>query len=277
MTGNTLSCGQVVPVSVVIPCYNCTATIERAVSSVASQTYQPSEVILVNDCSNDDTLSSLFRIRGVYRPGWIKVLSFKENRGPGVARNIGWDYAKGDYIAFLDADDAWDFRKVEIQYGWMKRHKEVVLTGHRCCRKTGNVVVDNLSGPKRVAAVQQLFSNQFPTPSVMLKRDIRDRFRVKKWYAEDYLLWTQIVLNNSPCYLFEQPLVRLFKPEYGSGGLSKSLWEMEKGELHAYKVLFKQGRINKYIYFFVLIWSFSKFIRRLMIVYFRQKITVVRA
>lgn len=105
----------------------------------------------------------------------------------------------------------------------------------------------------------------------MLKRNIRDRFRVKKWYAEDYLLWMQIVLSNSPCLVFEQPWVRLFKAEYGAGGLSEHLWEMEKGELHAYKVLLREGKIKIRIYFFVLTWSFLKFLRRLIIVYYRQK------
>jgi len=124
-----------VPVSVVIPCYCCEDTIERAVVSVMSQTALPGEVILVDDASPDHgrTLSKLQELQERFRDKThIEIIALKNNSGPSVARNAGWGTATQPYIAFLDADDAWHTQKLEIQYEWMKEHPEIALTGHKC-------------------------------------------------------------------------------------------------------------------------------------------------
>lgn len=94
-------------ISVVVPCYQCAKTIEQTIASIAAQTCLPSEVILVDDCSGDDTLQKLTHVKNSYPDGWIKVLSLITNSGPGAARNAGWKSATQPYISFLDADDVW--------------------------------------------------------------------------------------------------------------------------------------------------------------------------
>ena len=78
------------PVSAVIPCYNCSATIEKAVDSIAKQTLIPQEVILVNDDSSDQTIDILQNLQNIYGKEWIKIINLKKNVGPGQARNLGW-------------------------------------------------------------------------------------------------------------------------------------------------------------------------------------------
>jgi glycosyltransferase involved in cell wall biosynthesis len=117
-------------VSVVIPCYRCADTIERAVMSVAEQTLKPYEVILVEDCSGDYTLDVLYSLQSQFDVDWIKIIPLKVNSGPGTARNVGWNASQQDYIAFLDADDSWHPQKIEIQYGWMVKNSDVDMTGH---------------------------------------------------------------------------------------------------------------------------------------------------
>ncbi len=110
------------PVSVIIPCFCCTSTIGRAVESILSQTLLPAELILVDDCSNDGglTIAKLKQIQDQYQSEIkIMVLEMKRNDGPGSSRNLGWSIATQPYIAFLDADDSWHSKKIEIQYGWM--------------------------------------------------------------------------------------------------------------------------------------------------------------
>ena len=119
-----------VPVSVIVPCYCCAATIETAIESVARQTARPAEVILVDDASGDDTVAALRRLHHRHGADWMKVIRQEQNGGPSVARNAGWAMATQPYLAFLDADDSWHPRKVELQYGWMAAHPEVALTGH---------------------------------------------------------------------------------------------------------------------------------------------------
>ena len=99
-------------VSVVIPCFRCTGTIERAVASVAAQTRRPAEVILVDDASGDDTQKLLQKLSQHFEPGWIKLVFLEQNVGAASARNAGWDQATQTYVAFLDADDAWHPKKI---------------------------------------------------------------------------------------------------------------------------------------------------------------------
>jgi len=90
-------------VSVVIPCYNNSNTIERAVESVFADTHQSSEVIVINDGSTDDSLIKLQKLKIKY-PEKIIVID-QVNSGANASRNAGLKLASGDYVQFLDGDD----------------------------------------------------------------------------------------------------------------------------------------------------------------------------
>jgi succinoglycan biosynthesis protein ExoO len=92
-------------VSVIIPAYKAAAFLERAVSSVLAQTMPPLEIIIVDDASPDDTLAAANRLAQASPP--IRVLSMPINGGPSKARNAAIDAAAGEWVAVLDADDAW--------------------------------------------------------------------------------------------------------------------------------------------------------------------------
>lgn len=89
-------------VSVVIPLYNKGKYVERALTSVIAQTYQPYEIIVVDDGSTDDGPEKVLKLND---PRIILIR--QENIGPGAARNAGLAMAKGKYVSFLDADDEW--------------------------------------------------------------------------------------------------------------------------------------------------------------------------
>jgi glycosyltransferase involved in cell wall biosynthesis len=98
-------------VSVVIPAFNCAATIQEAVATARGQTHRPMEIIVVDDASTDDTLAKLEKLTG---PDLV-ILRNTHNAGGAASRNRGIDAARGDVIAFLDADDLWDPWKLERQ------------------------------------------------------------------------------------------------------------------------------------------------------------------
>jgi glycosyltransferase involved in cell wall biosynthesis len=98
-------------VSVVIPAYNAEATIADAVASARQQTFRPDEIIVVDDASSDRTFE---RLEALHGPD-LKLIRQAENRGGAAARNRGVDAATGDFVAFLDADDLWEFEKLELQ------------------------------------------------------------------------------------------------------------------------------------------------------------------
>lgn len=268
-----MSSNDLVAVSVVVPCYRCKETIERAVASVMGQTQVPAELILVDDQSGDGSLDLLKLIQSKYGCNQIKVVSLTVNQGAASARNAGWDVATQPYVAFLDADDAWHPLKIEIQLEWMLKHPGAALTGHACQivmmsekndSEDNSVDVTAFLGVdfKKVESRALLTSNPFPTRSVMLRRDLPHRFFAGKRYSEDYLLWCEILLDGYACYLSPLPLAFMFKADYGEAGLSGNLWAMEKGELDTYRKLFCDGRIGRLLFSALFFWSIAKYVRR---------------
>lgn len=106
-------------VSVIIPSYNREKTIERAVMSVLNQTYKDLELIVVDDCSKDNTVEVLKSIKD----DRFKIIELEKNSGACVARNVGVENAQGDYIAFQDSDDEWLLDKLEKQMAIFEKEK----------------------------------------------------------------------------------------------------------------------------------------------------------
>jgi glycosyltransferase involved in cell wall biosynthesis len=108
-------------VSVIIPVYNGAKYIKQAIESVCVQSYDPIEIIIVDDGSTDDTLT-------IVRS--FKVIRYirQENRGCAVARNAGIIESNGELIAFLDADDYWSANKLNIQVGCLLNHPHIGYT-----------------------------------------------------------------------------------------------------------------------------------------------------
>jgi len=95
--------------SAIVPTYNAAGFLAEAIESIRWQTYQPVEIIVVDDGSTDDTAEV---VRGL--GGEIRYVE-QANAGPAAARNRGLELAQGELIAFLDADDRWPRDKLEIQ------------------------------------------------------------------------------------------------------------------------------------------------------------------
>lgn len=261
-----------VPVSVIVPCFRCSDTIKRAIESIWSQTHLPREVMLVDDCSGDGTVDTLKAIQDQYGHDWVRVLELENNGGPGKARNHGWDKASLTYIAFLDADDTWHPNKIEVQYGWMALHDEVILTGHAFDVVTSKELQNNLGiggfyelDFLPVSKVELSLSNRFITSTVMLRRDIPFRFEEEKRRSEDFMLWLEICFSGCQCYRSGGKLAFLHKPAYGFGGLSANLWKMELGELDAYRRIHNRGGFGFLSLFLLVAWSLFKFVRRLVL------------
>jgi glycosyltransferase involved in cell wall biosynthesis len=225
----------------------------------------PAEVLLINDASRDDTAKVLTELSSRFS-GWIKVLELPQNCGPSTARNTGWSRAAQPYIAFLDADDSWHPQKIEVQYQWMAARPEVCLSSHRYIygdtSTPASVNPDSIVS-KRISFKRLLLSNLFSTPNVMLRRDIPERFRDGKRYAEDYLLWLSIAAGHE-CHLLDIKLTYLHKAPFGASGLSADMWYMERGELAVYNDLYEKGLISVFQFLILVPYSLSKFMLRLL-------------
>ena len=255
---------RTLPISVVIPCFRCAATLGRAVQSIEQQSKRPAELILVDDASGDDTRYVLQEI-GRQNSGWVKIISLDVNSGAATARNAGWSVASQPYIAFLDSDDSWHAEKLCIQYEYMVTNPEVALCGHRCLvlqKDTVPVGLSKFQSVTSVSSMSLMFRNPFSTPTVMIRRDIPFRFTSGKRYAEDFLLWQQIALAGLRIIRLEIPLAYVHKPFFGVHGLSNSMWKMEKGELDNFLFHYRSGAIGSCLYSTATAFSFLKYLIR---------------
>lgn len=265
---------ETVSVSVVIPCYCCANTIARAVESVASQTRIPLELILVDDCSTDDTRSVLRKLSQTYAPGWIKLLFLEDNVGAASARNAGWNAARGRYVAFLDSDDSWHPCKIEIQHQLMNDNRNVAISGHDHIQANG-VPLPRVLGQTEFHLVSTryiLLKNPFVTPSFMVRQDLLLRFRPGRRYMEDHLFLMQAATVGLMIAKVSLPLTFIYKNIYGDSGLSADLWAMQRSELDNYRILCNEGAISDTFALCLQAYSWLKYGRRVFIVVFRSNL-----
>ena len=266
---------RVVPVSVVVPCYCCSQTLLRAIESVFAQTVIPTEIITIDDCSTDGTSLLLNELSIKYK-GILKVITLEANVGAASARNVGWSLATQPYIAFLDADDAWHPKKLEIQVEYMTKNPQISLCGHhyKVLKDTQMLTEWSLKNfdSTLISKRAMLMSNKLVTPSIMLKRSLPNRFLEGRRFVDDHLLWLELIFEGHKIAKLNIELVAIYKELFGFSGLSSNLWLMEKNELLNYGIIFKKGYINIFQWMSIFIYSFLKYIRRLFIYefYIRQ-------
>lgn len=105
-------------VSIITPLYNSEAFIDETIKSILNQTYTNWELLLIDDFSTDNTISIVNDF--IFKNENIKLITNETNQGAAISRNKGIMAAKGDYIAFLDADDLWKPEKLEKQIAFMQ-------------------------------------------------------------------------------------------------------------------------------------------------------------
>jgi glycosyltransferase involved in cell wall biosynthesis len=251
-------------VSVVIPCFNSAATIERALRSVEHQTTKPHEVLVVDDASSDNTVSIIeqFARNSLLN---IRVIKQSVNGGPSVARNTAWNVVTSEFIAFLDADDQWHPQKLELQLGVMLDNRTCVMSFHDHLFGSSEQFENLPFTPITSQATLRnyLLRNRSATPTVMLRTALTERFLNTKRYAEDYLLWMTIIGSHGSALHIHATLAHCSNPGYGGSGQSGKLWKMERSELSGFVSLWRSGAISPPTLVAVSIWSITKYLLRL--------------
>lgn len=199
-------------VSVVIPAHNAEGTLARALDSVFEQTLQPLEVIVVDDGSRDDTR----RIAETYAERHnVRILSRPVSEGASCARNRGIESARGELIAFLDADDEWLPSKLERQVPLFSEDDglEFISCGALLIDSTGtnrgSVYTDRRPVSGENAWRTLLAYNFIATPSVVARRDSLmavGGFDPALPFGEDQDMWIKLSMRGRLGYV-DQPLV----------------------------------------------------------------------
>ena len=216
-------------VSVIIPAYRASGVIGRALDSLVGQTRPPEEILVVDDGSPDHLEAALEPFRG------LVTLVRKPNGGAASARNLGIERARGDLIAFLDADDRWEPIKLERQIEVFRRHPEVGLVAGRFYhQEPGGERIDPSASPDRrkfgrfpedrpvVASGEMIMriATRVWTSMVVVRREALGdrRFDTGLASAEDRDLWIRLAAAH-PAYMSSEPLATaILEP----GSLSRS-------------------------------------------------------
>lgn len=196
-------------VSVVVPNYNGSAYLRETISSVQAQTRPDWELLVVDDGSTDAS-TDIVREHAARDPR-VRLLALDRNYGrPAIPRNFGIEAATGDYVAFLDADDLWHPRKLEIQLGHLARTGTRFISSRmrdfRDSAEIRHLMADpapaSVGRSVRIDHAALLHKNIIPTSSVLVGRDIirRHLFVNDPRYKaiEDYHCWLHIHQHEIP-------------------------------------------------------------------------------
>ena len=181
-------------VSVVIPCHNCSQTIVRAIESVLNQSVPVDEIICVNDGSTDRTLEILTALKKTC--SILKIFNNNSNVGAAKSRNFGTMEASSDYVAFLDGDDYWAIKKIQIQLTKMIKTSAEWSSTAFCIENNGKVVgqvqpYENLSLHKIVS------NNKISTSTVVGKKEIFKQYQFPGlWRSQDLALWLNLIRSD---------------------------------------------------------------------------------
>lgn len=220
--------------SVVIPAFNASRTIERAVSSCLQQSYPPAEIIVVDDGSTDGTTPLLLQRFG----GQIRLISLSQNKGAAHARNVGMNAAAGTHIAFQDADDEWHPEKLTV-VGDALKNSDAGFLYHLYTLKGLNFRIEGAVQTLHILPFWKLlFSNPIGTPCAVVINENSLRFDETMHRMEDYDFFLRAGWKYGIRFL-DIPLTQLDRPILSSGGLSGNRWAMRKGEFKAYLNLAK--------------------------------------
>jgi glycosyltransferase involved in cell wall biosynthesis len=227
-------------VSIIMPNYNSARFVEETIVSVFAQTYENWELILVDDCSSDDSITIIESLMAEDKR--IKLIKLAENSGPAIARNRGIEEAKGRYIAFLDSDDTWHPEKLSKQISFMQEHDiALCYTGYYRIEEQSGKIIDQINVPQKVDYNELLKQNIIGCLTAMY-----DTQKLGKVYMpdilkrQDFALWLTILKKIPYAYGLDEPLAhyRVRTASVSSNKIlaSKYNWklyrEVEKLPLH---------------------------------------------
>lgn len=205
-------------VSIITPSYNTGAYIAETIKSVLAQTYTNWEMIIVDDCSTDDTDAV---VAGFNEPR-IRYLKNQRNSGAAISRNYALREAKGKWIAFLDSDDLWLPDKLEKQIAYMKVHGyKFTFTDYRIVYPDGKWSPYVFTGPDKVTESMMYRYCYFSTITVIYDREYIGLVQIadiKK--NNDYAMWFKVI-QKTDCYRMPECLSIYCKRENSISSGSK--------------------------------------------------------
>lgn len=242
-------------ISIIMPAYNCEDFISIAINSVLNQTYQNWELIIIDDCSTDNTSEIVMHFEII--DSRIKLDKLNENSGAAVARNRGVELSNGEYISFLDSDDVWNLEKLSYQLSYMKNNGiNFSCTSYKKIDQDGKDINIIVEAP-RITTYRDLLKNNCGNSTVMYNCKTLGKFfipNIKK--RNDYVMWLQILKKENYLYGIDKVLC---EHRIRSNSLSENKSSLIKYHWQVYT------KIEKLSYFYscyLMIYWMSKTIKK---------------
>jgi teichuronic acid biosynthesis glycosyltransferase TuaG len=218
-------------VSIITPAFNAARFVEETVRSVQAQTYAAWEMLIVDDCSKDDTRAILARLAA--EDPRVRPIEHEKNGGPAAARNTALENARGRIIAFLDSDDLWLPEKLSTQLTFMRSCKAALsYTQFRRISQDGAVEGRLIGIPDSLQYRDLLCDTSIVTSTVMVDREIAGDFRMKKTYYDDFAAWLEILRRGHTARGLKEDLARY---RIVGQSVSRNKWKSAKMVWRVYR------------------------------------------
>lgn len=192
-------------ISIIMAAYNAEKTIEMAIRSVLSQSYPNWELIVINDCSKDATVSIVEQ----FSDPRIRLVCNPVNRGVSYTRHRGVEEARGQWIAILDSDDAWAPDKLEKQVQCqIEKNADLLFTASSFMNADGESIDWILHAPEEMDYRTLLKQNLVSNSSVLVRKAIYAAHeRQGDGMHEDFATWLSILKTGVKAYGIDEPLL----------------------------------------------------------------------
>lgn len=236
-------------VSIIMPSFNCEKFIFQTISSIISQTYENWELIVVDDCSTDNSIY-IVNVFIEYEKR-IKLIQNDKNEGAAVSRNKAIKCSNGKYIAFLDSDDLWNFDKLERQIAYMGINNfSFTYSAYDTIDEEGNNRKITINPPEKLNYIDLLKENKIGCLTVIYDQEVLSKIYmplIKK--RQDYGLWLAI-LKKTP-YAYKCPGI-LAKYRVRKNSVSSTKIGLIK---YNFQLFHKHERFSKFKSLYYVCWN----------------------
>ena len=236
-------------ISIITPSYNASLFIEHTITSVRKQTYQHWEMIIVDDCSTDNTPDILERFEN--KDERIHVIYLNQNGGAAFARNIALQQAKGRFVAFLDSDDCWKPEKLQKQLSFMQtNHYAFTFTGYELMTNEGVLLNKQISAPEQISYNDMLKNTIIGCLTVMIDRQMAGHIQMPNIRTrQDLATWLAILKKGINAFGLNENLAEY---RIGNSSISRNKWKAAKMNWFVYRKVEKLNVIKAF-------WCFSHY------------------
>ena len=218
-------------VSIIMPAYNSEAFINETIDSIKNQTYKNWELIIVDDCSTDNTIKIIKDYQK--EDSRIQLFEQEKNMGTAIARNVAVEKANGQYLAFIDSDDLWKKEKLTAQLSFMEENNyRFTSTSYEEVDEQGNPTGKKILSQKKLDYDGLLKFNQGNSTIIYNANELGKFYIPDIRKRNDFVMWLQVIKKTKYIYGMEEALTQY---RIRDGSLSQNKLDLIKYQWKVYR------------------------------------------